>query len=115
MHELGICEAVLERVQERAAGRRVEGVGLRAGAGLRLVSGAVQQSFDLLTVGTTAEGAVVDLDVVPGRGTCQECEAAFEAEALLAACPSCGSVAVEVQGADDLVVTWLRFVETEGG
>jgi hydrogenase nickel incorporation protein HypA/HybF len=115
MHELGICEAVLGHVRSRAAGRRVDGIGLLAGAGLRLNPEAMQQSFELLMAGTSLEGAELDLDIVPGRGRCRDCGARFDAEALAPACPSCSSPAVDVEGGEDLIVTWLRFAEADAG
>jgi hydrogenase nickel incorporation protein HypA/HybF len=113
MHELGICEAVLERVEQRAGDRRVDGVGLRAGTGLRLVPEALQQSFELLTMGTVLDGAALELEIVPGRGTCRDCGESFAVAETFPDCPACGSVVVSVEGGDELVVTWLRYADTE--
>ena len=66
MHELGLCESLLEAVERRAAGRRVLGVKFRVGEQHRVVDEAFDQSFEIVAAGTVAEGAEVELEVVPG-------------------------------------------------
>ena len=65
VHELGLCEGILEAVERRAAGRRVTRVRVRVGAQHRVVSSAFDQSVALVSQGTVADGAAVDLVVVP--------------------------------------------------
>ncbi|HET9289505.1 MAG TPA: hydrogenase/urease maturation nickel metallochaperone HypA, partial [Actinomycetes bacterium] len=52
MHELGLCEGILEAVERRAAGRRVNRVRVRVGAQHRVVESAFDQSFALVSQGT---------------------------------------------------------------
>jgi hydrogenase nickel incorporation protein HypA/HybF len=66
MHEIGLCESLLDAVERRAAGRKVLGVKFRVGEQHRVVDEALDQAFELVAAGTVAEGAVVELVVVPG-------------------------------------------------
>jgi hydrogenase nickel incorporation protein HypA/HybF len=66
VHEVGLCEALLDAVERRAAGRRVLGVKFRVGEQHRVVDEALDQAFELVAAGTVAEGAHVELEVVPG-------------------------------------------------
>jgi Zn finger protein HypA/HybF involved in hydrogenase expression len=66
MHEIGMCEALLAAVEKRAAGRQVTGVRVRIGTGHRVVEPALAQGFELVAVGSVADGAVVELVTVPG-------------------------------------------------
>ena len=66
MHELGLCESLLEAVERRANGRKVLGVKFRVGEDHRVVDEALDQAFSLVSEGTVAEGAQVELEVVPG-------------------------------------------------
>lgn len=66
MHEVGMCEGILDAVERRAAGRRVLAVRVRAGDGLRVAEPALDQAFALVAEGTVAEGARVDLVTVGG-------------------------------------------------
>lgn len=67
MHELGLCEGVLDAVERRAQGRSVARVGVRVGEGLHVSTDAFQQSFQVLAHGGVAEGAVPDIAIVPGE------------------------------------------------
>ena len=66
MHELSYCEGVLEAVLRRAGDRRVDAVGVRVGAVHAVVPDAFQLSFGVAALGTVAEGARTEVDVVPG-------------------------------------------------
>ena len=66
MHELGLCEGLLDAVERRAAGRKVLGVRFRVGEDHRVVGEALDQAFAMLAAGTVAEGAEIDLVQVPG-------------------------------------------------
>jgi hydrogenase nickel incorporation protein HypA/HybF len=57
---------LLDAVERRAAGRRVLGVTFRVGEQHRVVDEALDQAFEMLATGTVAEGAEVELVVVPG-------------------------------------------------
>ncbi|GAA3120349.1 hydrogenase maturation nickel metallochaperone HypA [Streptosporangium carneum] len=111
MHEFGIAEAVLDAVERRAEGRRVERVRVRAGALLRITGPALEQAFSLVSPGTVAEGAAVDLTVVPVRLTCSSCGGDEETTDALAVCGGCGSTDVDLRGGDELV---LESIQMEG-
>lgn len=66
MHEIGLCEGIIDAVERRAAGRRVLAVRVRAGSTLRVVDEALDQAFELVSEGTVAEGARVELVPVDG-------------------------------------------------
>ena len=64
MHELGIALEVVDIVTRRAAGARVKRVVLEIGALTAVLPDALSFSFQLASVGTSAEGAeltIVDL------------------------------------------------------
>jgi Zn finger protein HypA/HybF involved in hydrogenase expression len=66
MHELGLCEGILDAVERRAAGREVAGVKVRVGEALRVVEPALDQAFTLVSEGTVAEGAQIEMVEVDG-------------------------------------------------
>lgn len=114
MHELGYCEAVVDAVERRAAGRAVFRVGVRIGTVHRVVPAAFEQSFQLVAAGGVADGATTEVIVVPVQGRCGECRAAFDSTDPAPACPHCGSLDVAVEGGDDLVLEWLEYRAGEG-
>jgi hydrogenase nickel incorporation protein HypA/HybF len=115
VHELGLCEGILEAVERRAAGRRVTRVRVRVGARHRVVESAFDQSFALVAQGTVADGAAVDLVVVPVTVTCLDCRQVAEATDVLAACPACGALDLEVEGGDELILEAIQLEEGSGG
>lgn len=66
MHEIGLCEGILDAVERRAGGRKVLAVRVRAGQRLCVVEPALDQAFTLVSEGTVAEGARVELIQVEG-------------------------------------------------
>lgn len=111
MHEIGLAEAILEAVERRAAGRPVSRARIRAGALLRVVEPSMDQAFQLVTEGTLAEGAAIDLVVTPARLTCRSCGHDGSTLDPLAACPACGAGDVEVTGGDELVLESIEIAQ----
>ena len=113
MHELGLCEGILEAVERRAAGRRVTRVRVRVGAQHRVVSSAFDQSFALVAQGTVADGAAVDLVTVPVLVACQDCGHQGEATDALATCPVCRGLDLKFSGGDELILEAIHLEEED--
>jgi hydrogenase nickel incorporation protein HypA/HybF len=114
MHEFGLCDGVIEAVQRRAAGRRVLHVRVRAGALLRVVDAAFQQAFQHAATGTEAENATLDLVIDPARALCRDCAAQIESSELIAVCPKCGGVDVELTAGEELMLESIEYEGTQG-
>ncbi len=111
MHEIGLAEAILEAVEKRADGRPVTRAKVRAGALLRVVEPSMDMAFQLVTEGTVAEGAAIDVVVTPARLSCRACGHHGSTLDPLAVCPSCGKGDVDVTGGDELVLESIETVE----
>jgi hydrogenase nickel incorporation protein HypA/HybF len=111
VHELGLCEGILQAVERRAGGRRVTRVRVRVGAQHRVVEPALDQAFALVSQGTVADGAAVDLVVVPARVRCRDCRHEAEATDALAACSACGGLDLEIEGGDELILEAIQLEE----
>ena len=66
MHEVGICEDVLDAVLRRANGRTVTRVRVRIGADQHVSQDLFDRAFPLVAAGTAAAHAAVDVVTVPG-------------------------------------------------
>ncbi len=115
MHELGMCQGLVEAVERRADGRRVARVGVRAGTLLRVAPAALEQSFQLVAAGGVADGAGVELVVVPLRGRCRDCGDAFSSDEPTPACPACGSLATDAEGGEELMLEWVAYSDKPSG
>jgi hydrogenase nickel incorporation protein HypA/HybF len=110
VHEYGLCQSVLDAVENRAAGRRVQRVKVRVGALHRVAEPAFEEAFTAVSSGTVAQGAAVDVVLVPVRMRCRACGLESDADDLYAVCSHCGSADVDTEGGDDLM---LESIELE--
>lgn len=109
VHELGLCEAILSRVQARADDRPVARVRIRVGRLHHVHPEAFEQSFMIAAAGSVAEDAVAELVLIPVRAHCPACGAETEADEQVLACSSCGSVDVELTAGDELMLESIEY------
>lgn len=94
MHELSLCQAILEILKEQAERhqyRKVHRVELRVGPRAMVEPSSMVFAFGAVSRGTLAEGALLDIVAVPAKAVCLDCSHEAEAERLGEACPRCGS------------------------
>ncbi|MDF5751744.1 hydrogenase maturation nickel metallochaperone HypA [Spongiactinospora sp. TRM90649] len=111
MHEIGLCEGLVELIQQRAEGRRVTSARVRVGARHAVVGEAFDQAFALAAEGTDLTGVVIELVVTPATLECLTCGGRAESADVLAVCPHCASDQVGVRGGDELVLESVCFGE----
>lgn len=115
MHELGLCQAIVDRVEERAGDRPVARVRVRVGRLHHVHPEAFEQSFSMAAAGGVAAGAVAELVLLPVRAHCGTCGADTEADEHIVACAACGSVDVELTGGDELLLESIEYVAVAAG
>lgn len=115
MHEIGMCQAVLKTVEQRADGRSVRRLGVRAGTLLRVVPEAFEQSFEMVATDSVAEGAEIEVTLVPVQVRCRACQAEFTSDEEPLECPSCSSEDLDQDGGDELILEWLEYAATGDG
>lgn len=94
MHELSLAESVLQIIEETASTDgfcRVRAVVLEVGQLAAVEVEALRFCFDVVLRGSVADGAVLEIVVVPGRGWCAHCAGMVPMPELMACCPQCGS------------------------
>ena len=111
MHELGMCEGVVEAVERRAQGRRVKRLRLRVGTMHRVVPEAFDQAFEMAATGSVAQDAEVDLIFLPVRTACKSCGAETESDDFVPLCQRCGSADVDIVGGQELMLESLEYAE----
>ncbi|MGH9103425.1 MAG: hydrogenase/urease maturation nickel metallochaperone HypA [Acidimicrobiales bacterium] len=120
MHELGLCDAVVEAVIRRARGRPVSWARVRLG-GHPVDPSVITQGVAVAAAGTEAEAMVLELVLDPARARCRRCGAEEEVvDGLsLAVCRRCGGMDVEMVGAEHAVLEAVGYraagVEAGGG
>ena len=109
MHELAITEGVVQAVTQRLPGTPIACVHLEIGAMSGVVADSVRFCFELVTEGTTLEGARLDISEPPARCRCRDCGAEFEPENVIALC-GCGCADVAILAGQELRITSVEVV-----
>lgn len=113
MHEVGIMESALDAIRREAAQHRATHVGrvvLRVGAISGVEPEALRFAFSAVTPGSIAEGAELEIQVVPARAHCKTCCADFVIESgFIFACPRCQALSGDVRSGRELELARLEF------
>jgi hydrogenase nickel incorporation protein HypA/HybF len=102
VHEIALCEAIVDAVERRAGGQRVARIAVRVGTAHGADRSAIAEAFGLASAGTLAEGAELDLTLDPVVVRCRRCghRASPTSAAAIVACPACHGVDVEMLEGD---------------
>lgn len=105
MHEMSICEGILQVIEDQAVAQKfseVKRVRLEIGplAGVELE--ALHFSYDVVVRGSIAEGSTLEVINLPVDGWCMPCGKSVAVKQRYDACPDCGSYQVEISGGDEL-------------
>ena len=107
MHELAITESVVSAVTGRLPDAKITCVCLEIGAMSGVVADSVRFCFDLVTEGTSLEGARLEITEPPALARCRVCAAEFEPDRQIALC-RCGSADVTVLAGQELKITSVQ-------
>jgi len=111
MHEVTLIEnviALVEQERRRQTFARVNMIRLKVGALGHAEPEALRFCFDAVTAGTIAEGARLEIEMVPGEGWCADCRCTVPLGERFGACPKCAGDHVRMTGGDA-----LRLAEME--
>lgn len=115
MHEFAITQGILDVTLKGAKEQgaiKINTVYLKVGAMSDIVDDCVQFYFEQLSKGTIAEGAQLQVEKVPARAKCNNCQAEFEPEEFFFQCSSCGQFGAQIISGKELEVSSLD-IETE--
>src|SRR6059036_3989838 len=115
MHELSIAQSVVEIACRNAEGKRVTKVTLSVGHLRQVVPSALSFSFELVAMGTAAEGATLNLVLVPAAGVCRACGTETALQAFPFLCSSCKGSDLQITAGDELMVESLDLEEADIG
>ncbi|MDA3870398.1 MAG: hydrogenase maturation nickel metallochaperone HypA [Gammaproteobacteria bacterium] len=113
MHELSLCQALMQQVDNIAQEREAEGV-TKIVIGLGPLSGVEAQllknAFPIASVGTVAETAKLMINDLPLRVKCGQCGAESDVTPNKLLCKNCGDWRTTLISGDELM---LMSVELE--
>ena len=112
MHELSLVASVFEvlEVEARKHGAaRVLSVVLRVGIMAGAVPDLLESAFDAYKKGTIADGARLEIVVVPVKVRCPDCGGEAVRDDADFSCAACGSRRVEIVEGRELVVEKIEL------
>jgi hydrogenase nickel incorporation protein HypA/HybF len=107
MHEMGIARNILDiavAAAQREGTGKISKISLIAGELRGIEPAQLTFCFGFTARDTIAEGACLDIEIVPARGFCDECQVGFTVKLRHYACPACGSAKIHLKGGDELLV-----------
>ena len=113
MHEISLIKNIIEIVMAEMPEHnitRIETITLRIGEMRQVVPGALLFGFDILSSGTSLEGAKIIIENVPIAGHCNKCGQNFVIEnEWFSHCPECKKSDYDIISGKE-----LEIVEFEG-
>lgn len=112
MHELALCQAIVDTVDREANGQQVCRVEVRIGHFRQVVPDSLEFSWTLLTENTPLSGCELVIDHVPAVVTCRDCDARTTLDWPILLCESCESSNVDlISGEEFLIASIDRVVQ----
>jgi hydrogenase nickel incorporation protein HypA/HybF len=111
MHEMSLCEGVLQVLQENAQSQgytRVKAVWLEIGELSGVETEAMHFSFDVVTKGSLADDAQLEIIDVPGEAWCMQCAKKVHVKQRFDQCPDCDSYQLQVTGGEEMKIKELE-------
>lgn len=111
MHEMSICESILDLIKEQARAQDFSGVrriSLEIGPLAGVEIEALKFGFDVVMRDSLAEGAALDIIETEVRATCLDCGTEASIEERFDPCPNCGSHNLKVTSGDELRIKELE-------
>jgi hydrogenase nickel incorporation protein HypA/HybF len=116
MHELAVCQALLDEIDVQAASRapaRVATVTVQIGPLSGVVPELLREAYQFAKLGTVAADAALVIEPAEVRVYCAACETETAARANRLVCGRCGNWRTRLLAGDELVLRTIEFVRQE--
>ncbi|HFD86202.1 MAG TPA: hydrogenase maturation nickel metallochaperone HypA [Gammaproteobacteria bacterium] len=111
MHEMSLCEGVLQILEDQARSQnfeRVKTVWLEIGGLSGVEPEAMSFCFDAVMRDTLAHEARLEIIKLPGQAWCMHCARTVEVEQRFEPCPDCASYQLQITGGDEMRIKELE-------
>jgi len=111
MHEMSLCEGVLQVLQTEAKKQgfnKVKAVWLEIGDLSSVEPEAMLFSFDVVTRNSLADGATLNIINVPGQAWCMQCAKNVAVKQRFDECPECAGYQLQVTAGDEMKIKELE-------
>lgn len=112
MHELSVCQGLLQQVEDIAhqhAADRVTMIALQIGPLSGVEAGLLQQAFTLARAGSIAAEASLVIESLPVRVSCETCGQESEAAPNRLLCGHCGDYHTRLISGDEMLLVSVEL------
>jgi hydrogenase nickel incorporation protein HypA/HybF len=112
MHELAVCQALLDQVEQIGAREQaacITSITLRIGPLAGVEPELLIDAFPIAAAGTIAEGALLSIEHLPVRVRCTSCHAESDATPNRLLCASCGDFRTQLISGDELLLASMEL------
>jgi len=117
VHELAVCQALIDQVEEIALRERADRV-LSIRLGIGPLSGVephlLEQAFSIARAGGVAAGAELLIDNLPVQVSCDQCGQTTDALPARLLCGACGNWRTRLVSGDELQLLHVELVRQSG-
>ncbi len=117
MHELSVCNALIEQVEAVARDHnalQVHKIVLRIGPLSGIEVQLLEHAYPFAAAGTIAENAELIIESLPVKVKCTQCKAESEVEPNRLLCAACGDFRTNLISGDEMLLASLELTEGEG-
>ena len=112
MHELAVCQALMQQVEAVAAehkAARVVSITLGIGPLSGVEEELLKHAYPVASAGTVADGAELEIRTTPVRVRCKTCGEESDASVNRLVCSHCGDWKTELISGDELVLMTVEL------
>lgn len=113
MHELSVCYALMQQVEQLAAQHQALGVAkitVQIGALSGVEPELLNSAFTIAQAGTIAAQAELSLETIPITVRCQSCGAESEVTLNCLLCKTCGDWQTRLISGNELLLKQVEFI-----
>jgi hydrogenase nickel incorporation protein HypA/HybF len=113
MHEMSLVEGIRNIVNDQALAHgfaRVTVLRLEIGPFAGVEKPALEFAWDVVMRGSPAEGAALQMIVLPGQALCFDCTKVVQIDDRLDPCPLCGGCRLLPQGGEEMRIKDMEVV-----
>jgi len=115
MHEMGIAMQIIEIAQasipEEEGDIAIARVNLKVGKLAAVVADSLRFCFEIAAKETPLEGAELDIEEIPVKARCKECDTAWTIEGPAFNCEKCGSGQIEILSGRELNIESIEIAD----
>ncbi|MCL5125626.1 MAG: hydrogenase maturation nickel metallochaperone HypA [Deltaproteobacteria bacterium] len=110
---MGIVQSILDIIEQQMkihSAKRLVRVDLEFGAMTAVMPHAIRFAFEVLTKDTPAEGAEIDINIVPIKAVCFDCGQEQVLDTFTPFCPVCSTGTLTItEGKDEMKIVSIEI------